>query len=101
MLYLCSIYAVLKTFKTCTKNLNCSGSSSLSQVVPNTWAYRAKKERKKKSWKWFGHSFADMCLHNCSKWGGLLRHRVVTTTRIFLEKIAPRAGFYLDLLHSL
>ena len=21
-----------------------------------------------------------MCLHNCSKWAGLLRHKVVTTT---------------------
>ena len=32
---LCFIYAVLKTFKISTKNLNCSGMSSWSQVVPN------------------------------------------------------------------
>ena len=27
--------------------------------------------------------FFHICLHNCSKLGGLLRHKVVTTTRKF------------------
>ena len=32
-----------------------------------------------------------------SKWGGLLRHRVVTKIRIIWGEIAPRAGFHSDL----
>ena len=48
-------------------------------------------------------SFADLCVYTimvCSKWDGLLAHRVVTPTKIFGGKIAPRAGFYSD-LHQL
>ena len=45
------------------------------------------KKVENKSWKWFGHIFADMCytIMVCSKWGGL-RHLVVTTTRKFRGK---------------
>ena len=38
----------------------------------------------KNNWKWFGNSLADLCAHTFvvwGKWGGLLRHRVVTITR--------------------
>ena len=44
-----------------------------------------------------------MCLHNCSKWAGLLRHTVVTTTNQDIlvvggggggeREISPWAGF--------
>ena len=30
--------------------------------IPDTWAYRAQIEEKKRSQKWFGHSFADLCV---------------------------------------
>ena len=44
-----------------------------------------------------------ICLYNC-KWDGLLRPRVMTTTRKFGgggREIAPQAGFYSDLHQTL
>ena len=58
------------------------------------------KKKGKKGRKWLEHSFADICVYTivvCSKWGGLLRHRVVTLTRKFWEKYNPMGRFYSDL----
>ena len=33
-------------------------------LVPDAWAYRVQIEVKKKSWKWFGYSFADVCVYS-------------------------------------
>ena len=42
------------------------------------------KKEKKKTLKWFRHSFADLCIYIivvCGNWDGLLGHRIVRTTR--------------------
>ena len=60
--------------------------SVVCYLIPNARVYRAKKKVKKKSWNWFGNSFADLYVYTIvlfSKWGGLLRHRVVTTSGNF------------------
>ena len=49
----------------------------------------AKKKSKEKKLEMVGHCFADLCVYTIvvfSKWGGLIRHRVVTTTRDFEEE---------------
>ena len=52
---------------------------SIVYLIPDTWAYRAKKIKERKtSWKWFEHSLADLCVYIImvrNKWDGLLRHR--------------------------
>ena len=41
------------------RSLNIFVNLFFCYLIPDAWAYRVQKEVKKKSWEWFGHSFAD------------------------------------------
>ena len=66
--------------------------SVVCYLIPDAWAYRAKKKKKKKKEKkkragsGLGTVWLTMCVYIivvCSMWGGSLRHRVVTLIRKF------------------
>ena len=53
-----SIAPTLQTETTETSQCNCV--FVVHYFIPDAWAHRAQNEAtKKKSWKWFGHSFDD------------------------------------------
>ena len=91
-------FTILWTETTKTSSYNCR---SVVCISSQSLGLQGSKRSKEKELEVFVHSFAGMCLHNCSKWGGLLRHRFVTTS-VNLggggggSEIVPWPGFYSD-----
>ena len=69
--YFYIIVPILWTEATKKSLYNCR--SVVCYLIPDAWAYRAKKEVKKRAGCGLGIVLLSMYLHNCNKWGGLLR----------------------------
>ena len=56
----CGIAPVLWTES--TKIAQCNSKSVAHYLIPAAWTYTVKKRSKERCRKWFGHSFADLCM---------------------------------------